>query len=156
MNEVQVVKRNWEGKETWRYTGTILEQTSGGVCLEAFFNRPDLPFHGMILGQGDRFVETFFTRRWYNVFAIHDRESNQLKGWYCNVTRPAEIRAGEVSYIDLGLDLLVYPDSHYLELDWDEFEAMQLDEDTRFQAIQALEELKKQSQDQFSRLSLNE
>ena len=139
--EVTVIKQNVAGEETWRYTGRILERGATWLRLEAFFNRPDTPFHGIVMAQGDRFLETYYTDRWYNIYEIHDRQTDDLKGWYCNVTRPAVFEAGKVSYVDLALDLLVYPDGKQLALDADEFAALPIDAETRRQARHALQEL---------------
>ena len=138
---VTVIKHNHLGQETWRYSGQILAQGNDRITLEAFFNRPDLPFHGILLAEGDRFVETYFTRQWYNIFEIHDKHDNHIKGWYCNVALPAEIKEGQVDYVDLALDLLVYPDGKQLALDEDEFQALPIDAATRTQALTALQEL---------------
>lgn len=111
------------------------------ILLEAFFDRSDRLFCNMWLKKGDRFLEVYFSDRWYNIFEIHDRQDDHLKGWYCNVTRPTVFEDGRVSYVDLALDLLVYPDLHQLVLDEDEFDALQLDEPTALQARCALQEL---------------
>ena len=140
--EITVIKRNIHRQETFRYTGTILAQDAETLILEAFFNRPDLPFHGIVLEKGDRFVETYFTKRWYNIFAIYDRSDRRLKGWYCNITYPAEIYDGVVSYVDLALDLLVYPDGRQLVLDLDDYESLNLPPEERQQVEAALDELK--------------
>ena len=138
---IEVIKLDLERRETWRYTGQVLRRWENAILLEARFNRDDTPFHGILLGRGDRFVETFYTDRWYNIFEIHDRETDHLKGWYCNVCQPAEIVDGTVSYVDLALDLLVYPDGKQLVLDEDEFNALQLPEGLRMKALEALEQL---------------
>jgi len=140
-DEVVVLKLNLSGEETWRYSGRVLERTATLLRLEAFFNRPDTPFHGILLAQGDRFLETYFTDHWYNIFEIHDRLTDELKGWYCNVTRPADFDGDRVSYVDLALDLLVYPDKTRLVLDEDEFALLRIDEYTRHNALAALKEL---------------
>ena len=142
LNDVVVIKRNIDGQETWRYDGRILERGQNWLLLEAFFNRQDTPFHGIVLARGDRFLETYYSDRWYNIFEIHDRLSGDLKGWYCNVTRPALFEETLVSYIDLALDLLVYPDQTQLVLDEDEFARLQIDPSTRQKALAALQELK--------------
>lgn len=141
--EVVVIKRNTNYQETWRYTGQILRRYPQAVLLEAQFNRDDTPFHGILLGRGDRFVEIYYTDRWYNIFEMHDREDDRVKGWYCNVSRPAELTDGQISYVDLALDLLIYPDGHMLVLDEDEFAALALDEATHASALAGLEALKR-------------
>jgi uncharacterized protein len=139
--EITVIKRNYLGQETWRYTGKVIRRLPDAVVIEAFFNRADMAFHGIVLREGDRFVEQFFSNRWYNIFAVHDRDDNQLKCWYCNIGKPAVIHETELSYIDLALDLLVFPDGTQLVLDEDEFIALNLSEEERLQAGLALKQL---------------
>lgn len=138
---ILVRKLDVDGEETLRYTGRVLRRGPQHVQLEAFFTRDDMLFHDIPLGKHDRFVETFYSDRWYNVFEMYDREHGGLKGWYCNIGYPAEIQDGAVSYRDLALDLLVYPDGRQLVLDEDEFAALDLPESTRRKAQAALEAL---------------
>lgn len=149
MTSITVIKRDLEGREMFQYTGRVLERSPNHVILEAYFNRADLPFHGIVLATGDRFVETFYNDRWYNIFEIHDRDNDQLKGWYCNVGYPAEIGEDTVSYIDLALDLLVYPDGRQLVLDEDEFAALPLSTQLHKQGKAALEEMQKIFRERF-------
>jgi uncharacterized protein len=140
---ISVRKRNELGEVVWEYSAKLLEHGDDFVRLEALFNRKDMPFQGTVLRLNDRFVEMFFTNRWYNVFRIHDRDDDSVKGWYCNVGKPAVWDAPDaISYVDLALDLWVAPDGRQTVLDEDEFEALELDEATRIRAREALEELK--------------
>ena len=139
---VEVIKQNSLGIEVWRYTGTVVEKTENVLLLEAYFNRSDLPFHGLVLREGDRYLEVYFTDCWFNIFEIHDRSNDDLKCWYCNVTSPAMVNNGIVAYRDLALDLLVYPDGSQLVLDEDEFAALQVPDEEKAKALAALEELK--------------
>lgn len=139
---ITVIKRNLQGQETWRYSGRTLARGANFVQLEAHFNRDDMPFMGVTLRRGDRFVEWFYTDCWYNIFEIHDRDDDAIKGWYCNLGRPAVLEARDrVSYVDLALDLWVGADGAQHVLDADEFEALGLDAVTRAQALAALDEL---------------
>jgi hypothetical protein len=138
---ITVIKRAVDGQETWRYSGNLLEQGEGYIRLEAFFDRDDLNLHGMPLRRGDRFVETWYTDRWYNIFEIHSQPDDLLRGWYCNIGRPAEYQNGHLSYIDLALDLLVFPDGNQLVLDEAEFAALDLPDEDRERAKEALAEL---------------
>lgn len=141
LNEMTIIKMNTERQETWRYTGKLLAADEQSRLIEARFNRSDLPFHGIIFRENDRFIERYYTQRWYNIFAIHDRDTDRLKGWYCNVTTPAEFSPNQIAYIDLALDLLVYPEGNYLILDEDEFAALNLEPETNQLAQHALREL---------------
>ncbi len=140
---VTVIKLDPENVERWRYEGKVIRHNEEGVLLEAYFNRPnDLPFHGINIRTGDRFVEMYFTHRWYNIYEIYDKDSNELKAWYCNITRPADIKGNVIAYVDLAIDLLVYPDGRMLELDEEEFLALQLENGEQRSARTAMEELK--------------
>lgn len=140
---ISVRKRNETGEVVWEYSAKLLERGDDFVRLEALFNRKDMPFQGTVFRLNDRFVETFFTDRWYNVFRIHDRDDDSVKGWYCNVGKPAVWDAPDaISYVDLALDLWVAPDGQQTVLDEDEFDALELDEATRARAREALGELK--------------
>ena len=138
---VLVLKLNPQGKEMWRYEGDVLERTPDSLTLEALFDRDDRPFMGTTLKRDDRFVETYFSARWYNIFEIYDRDDGALKGWYCNITQPAAWTDGRVEYVDLFLDLWVSADGSQTVLDEDEFSAADLPEDVRQSARQGLAEL---------------
>ncbi len=134
-------KLDQHGVETWRYAGIALKRGEHSIKLEAYFNRDDLPFHGIVLRRDDRFVETFFDDRWYNIFEIHDKTDDRVKCWYCNIGYPAEILPDSISYRDLALDLLVFPDGKQLILDEDEFAALDLSETEKEKSMEALTEL---------------
>lgn len=139
---IKVMKKNLAGEVTWQYEGVVLQRDDHSVTLEALFNRDDMPFMDIVLKRNDRFVETFYTDRWYNIFEVYDRDSKQLKGYYCNIGKPANIEDGAVSYVDLALDLWVNEDGIQTVLDEDEFDELELDAQTREQARAALEKLK--------------
>jgi protein associated with RNAse G/E len=141
MKEITVSKRNEHNQETWRYKARLLENKNSRIVLEASFDREDINLHGMLLAKGDRFIETYYTNRWYNIFEIHAREDDQLRGWYCNVGKPAEFNGHMLSYIDLALDLLVFPDGRQIIVDEDEFAGLEISEHVRQQALEALGKL---------------
>lgn len=144
MASITVIKRNPAGQEVMRYPGTLLQRDAHRLVLEAFFQLPDLPVMGIIIQTGDRFLETYFTTRWYNIFEIRSREDDRIKGWYCNISKPVEIESQDrISYVDLALDLWVAPDGTQTVLDEQEFTALPLDENTKSMARQAMEELQR-------------
>ncbi|WP_030751405.1 DUF402 domain-containing protein [Streptomyces griseus] len=95
---------------------------------------------------GDVFVEHYWSDRWYTVKEVWAAEG-ALKGWYCDVTRPAVIGAAGVTVEDLDLDLWVSADgSEVLRLDEDEFAASGLaafDPEAAERAVTALDELER-------------
>ncbi len=144
METITVVKNDYTGREILRYTGRVLgREALAWVKLEARFSRPDVQTSYHIFRQGDRFIEWFYSDRWYNIFEMHDRDNDRLTGWYCNVTRPAAITPDAIRADDLALDVFVAPDGAIRVLDEDEFAALPLDESTRAHALHALDMLKR-------------
>lgn len=114
-----VRKLDHRGQEVWRYLAEQWETTPGEVRLVAYFNRPDMATDYITFKCGDRFVEYFYPARWYNVHAVYDRDDETLKGWYCNLCRPAQLEADGVAYEDLALDVWVGADGQIMILDED-------------------------------------
>jgi uncharacterized protein len=142
LRNVTVIKKNLAGKETWRYPGSIIGRTGAAVLVEAFFNHDDQDVQGLLMARGDRFIEFYSTRAWFNIFEVHDHANGSLKGWYCNVCRPAEIVEGVISYVDLSLDLVVFPDGRRVVLDEDDYEELGLSPVERKRSLSAMKELK--------------
>src|SRR5512144_989834 len=91
---IKVQKKNPAGEVTYEYEGELLSRDENSVKLEALFNRADMPLVDVVIKAGDRFVEYYYADRWYNIFVIHDRATENIKGWYCNVGKPAVIEDG--------------------------------------------------------------
>ncbi len=123
------------------YDGTVLERTPEAIVLEARFNRETMDLGYAVLEHHDRFVEHFYADRWYNIFEIHSVHDDHLKGWYCNIVKPAVFNAASIEQVDLALDLWINPDGSYRVLDREEFEALPIDRTTRLRAQQAVGEL---------------
>jgi uncharacterized protein len=119
---VTVVKRNPRGEELTRYSGDIVEQNAQRVVIKALWTRKQHDLGYVVFEQGDQFTEYYYTRRWYNIFAIATA-GGRRKGWYCNVAEPAMLKADRIEQVDLLLDVWVGPDGTPLVLDEDEFVA---------------------------------
>lgn len=139
---ITVFKLDHNGREVWQYPATVVERGPDYVRLEALFNRDDMDLGYTVFKRGDRFVEYFYTDRWYNTFAVYDRDDGALKGWYCNICRPAEIDEPAVRCDDLALDAWVDPDGGFRLLDEDEFKALGLSPEEKAQALAAVEQLR--------------
>ncbi len=139
---IKVQKKNPAGEVTYEYEGELLSRDENSVKLEARFDRADMQIVDVVFKTGDRFVEYYFADRWYNILVVHDRATEKIKGWYCNVSQPAIIKDDLVSYVDLALDLWVSADGRQTVLDQDEFETLNLNEELRTGALKGLSELK--------------
>ncbi|MBL8077852.1 MAG: DUF402 domain-containing protein [Anaerolineales bacterium] len=138
---MKIQKKNLSGEVVFQYDGEVVRREENAIVLEAFFGRDDMSFMNVTLKRGDRFVETFYTDRWYNIFEIFDRDDKTFKGWYCNIGRPALIDEEAVSYIDLALDLWVAPDGTQTVLDEDELLDLNLDDGLLQKVYAGMQEL---------------
>ena len=141
MSRMKVLKKNLADEVMWQYEGTELSRDENSITIEALFNRDDLPFQDIVLKRNDRFVETFYVDKWYNIFEIYDRDDGKLKGWYCNIGKPAVIGEDFISYVDLALDLWVSADGKRTVLDEDELEELGLDDALKKKVYDGLREL---------------
>ncbi|NLD44633.1 MAG: DUF402 domain-containing protein [Chloroflexi bacterium] len=143
--EVEVVKENHAGQPVIRYRGTLIrhdEELAVARCPWSLPHTHDLG--AFLLEPGDVFTEHYYRARWFNVFQIADG-AGRLKGWYCNITYPAQVAQGaagwRIHWRDLALDLLVLPDGSHHLLDEDEYAALPLSAEERAQAERAVETL---------------
>jgi hypothetical protein len=131
---------------TITYQGELLYEVPGEMLILAHWERPALELGYITFETGDRFYEHYYSERWYNVFEIRSA-ADQLKGWYCNVTRPVHFDGSTITSEDLELDLFVSPNRTRIQrLDEDEFEARgfaQSDPATYTAALAALDELER-------------
>jgi predicted RNA-binding protein associated with RNAse of E/G family len=137
MEPVTVRKLDHAGRQVIAYPGQVLRRDDRAIVLRTGWGRDALDLGYVVLEPGDRWTEHFYTDRWYNIFEICASDG-RLKGWYCNVTRPARIGADEVTAEDLALDLWVASDGETRVLDENEFAALPLTPAEREAARQAL------------------
>jgi len=135
-------KLDHAGNQVLAYPGQVLRRDARAIVLRTGWDRASLDLGFVVLEPGDRWTEYFYADRWYNIFEIRASDGC-LKGWYCNVTRPAHIGKDEVSAQDLALDLWVAPDGGMRVLDEDEFAALPLGAFERDASRQALAELQR-------------
>jgi hypothetical protein len=141
MEEVTVRKLDHSGVQVIEYPGRVVARGGRSIVLRTAWLRDSLDLGFVVLEPGDQWVERFYADRWYNIFEIRD-ESGRLKGWYCNIARPARILAHEVSAEDLELDLWVTSTGETLLLDEDEFAQLSLSPKERSAGLAALAELR--------------
>ena len=126
MTTIIVYKNDHHSKPVWHYTGKVIACGATWVCLQAHFGRPDVDIGVMTFRQGDLMTEWFYTDRYYNVFRVEDVDDGRIKGWYCNITRPAIITEDRITADDLALDVFVSPSGEVTLLDEDELAALGL------------------------------
>ncbi|KRV50470.1 RNA-binding protein [Wenjunlia vitaminophila] len=112
------------GRTKLRYPATVVSDDGTRLTVRAAWAAEGARDFGFVRFEpGDVLTEHYWRDRWYAVKEVRAGDGT-LKGWYCDVTRPAAIAGGEVVSEDLDLDLWVSADgATVLRLDEDEFAA---------------------------------
>jgi protein associated with RNAse G/E len=140
---ITVRKLLHDGTPSYTWDGSVVASSSNELVLEALFTRGPRDLGYVVLEPDDLFVEFYYYAHWFNIFQIFKADGT-LKGWYCNIGRPPRLHPGELHYVDLALDLFVYPDGRELVLDEDEFQELSRSTYARSDvdgAVRGLEEL---------------
>lgn len=133
------------GRTKIRYGAELLGDDGTRVVVRAPWAGDGIRDFGFVrFEKGDVFTEYYWRDRWYAVKEVRNSEGT-LKGWYCDVTRPATLSGTELVVEDLDLDLWHSADgSDVLRLDEDEFAESGLaetDAAAAAAAVAALDEL---------------
>ncbi|MFF3646433.1 DUF402 domain-containing protein [Streptomyces sp. NPDC002564] len=133
------------GRTKIRYPARLLHDDGTRVTVRAPWAAPHVRDFGFVRFEpGDVFTEHYWRDRWYAIKEVYAADGT-LKGWYCDVTRPA-VRSGPLLTVeDLDLDLWCSADrATVLRLDEDEFARSGLptgDPAAARAAVRALDEL---------------
>ncbi|WP_031486191.1 DUF402 domain-containing protein [Streptomyces bicolor] len=133
------------GRTKIRYAAELLTDDGTRIVVRAPWSGAGVRDFGFVRFEpGDVFTEYYWRDRWYAVKEVRDAVG-ALKGWYCDVTRPAALSGAELVVEDLDLDLWRSADgTDVLRLDEDEFAASGLaetDPEAAAAAVTALDEL---------------
>ncbi len=134
--EVVLVKA---GRTKIRYQSVLLADDGTRIAVRAPWAGTGTRDFGFVRFEpGDVFTEYYWRDRWYAVKEVRDA-AGALKGWYCDITRPATLSGTELVVEDLDLDLWVSGDgTDVRRLDEDEFaESGLADRDPRAAAAAA-------------------
>ena len=65
--------------------------------------------------------EYYWLDRWYSIFCFYEPDGSP-RNYYCNINMPPVFENGVLDYVDLDIDVLVWPDSRFQILDEAEYE----------------------------------
>ncbi|CAL9628391.1 DUF402 domain-containing protein [Streptomyces sp. NPDC003781] len=135
------------GRTKIRYAATLLHDDGTRLAVRAPWAGDGVRDFGFVRFEaGDVFTEYYWRDRWYAVKEVRSA-AGALKGWYCDVTRPAVLAGTELVVEDLDLDLWRSADgTDVRRLDEDEFAESGLadrDPGAAGAAVAALDELER-------------
>ncbi|MGW5863997.1 DUF402 domain-containing protein [Streptomyces sp. NPDC055239] len=110
------------GRTKIRYPAEVVADDGTVVTVRAPWAAAGVRDFGFVRFEpGDVFTEHYWRDRWYAVKEVRT-STGILKGWYCDVTRPAVRDGATLTVEDLDLDLWCSADGKtILRLDEDEF-----------------------------------
>ncbi|WP_327405167.1 DUF402 domain-containing protein [Streptomyces sp. NBC_01288] len=135
------------GRTKIRYAAELLFDDGTRLAVRAPWAGDGVRDFGFVrFEHGDIFTEYYWRDRWYSLKEVRDH-AGELKGWYCDITRPATLSGTELVVEDLDLDLWISADgTDVRRLDEDEFEESGLagsDPAAAAAAVAALDELER-------------
>ncbi len=142
--EITVNSRKYDGRVRRSWTGGLVSEADGYIVLVGRFDR-DVEHSDLgLIREGTVSIEHFWLDRWFNVFRFHEPDG-ALKSHYCNITMPPKFDGQVIDYVDLDIDVIVWPDKTRDVLDLDDFERNSVKfaypDDVRASALAALDEL---------------
>jgi len=137
VREVTITKLDHMGQPVASYAAARVYADDEQVVLRAVWRHRPWREGALTLDTGGILMERYYPGRWFNVMDLYS-PTGVLLGWYCNITRPAEVSAAAIRWSDLALDLLVLPGGAAQELDRDEFAALALSDAERHAAEETL------------------
>jgi hypothetical protein len=133
------------GRTKIRYPAELLGDDGTRIAVRAPWAGSGVRDFGFVRFEpGDVFTEYYWRDRWYSVKEVR-AAAGTVKGWYCDITRPAVRTGDELVVEDLDLDLWRSADGGDVRrLDEDEFAESGLtesDPEAASAAVAALAEL---------------
>ena len=106
-------------RRTW--TCELVEHKDSLIVLVGEFDR-DVEHPGLgSISRGTISYEYYWLDRWYNIFRFHEPDGS-LRNYYCNFSMPPTMVDGVLDYVDLDIDIVVWPSNEYEVVDRDDFE----------------------------------
>ena len=117
---VTVNSLNYDNSVRKSWSATLVTNSDDRLVLEGVFDRdvvhPDLG----LIESGTLSTEYFWFDRWYSIFKFLEPD-RALRNYYCNVNMPPDFSGSTLNFVDLDLDVVVWPDNGFSVLDATEF-----------------------------------
>lgn len=144
--EVTVVSRKFDLSVRRRWKCGLISQKNDLLVFVGTFaetvNHSDLG----LISKGTVSFEYYWLNRWYNVFRF-DGPDGTFRNYYCNIAMPPKFDGATLDYVDLDIDLIVWPGGEAVTLDEDDFTAnaakYSYPDDIRERALETVTELKR-------------
>ncbi len=117
---VTINSRKFDGSVHRTWQAELVSESDTLLTFVGEFEEEIRHPHLGIIRRGTISHEYYWLDRWYSVFRFHE-PGGELRNFYCNVNMPPMFENGVLDYVDLEIDVLVWPDFTYEILDRDDF-----------------------------------
>jgi protein associated with RNAse G/E len=119
-DEITVISREYDQRIRRTWKAKLVKDEPPLIELVGQFDRDVEHSNLGFIERGTVSYEYYWLDRWYNVFRFHT-PAGQLRNYYCNINLPPKFEEGVLDYIDLDVDLLLWPDGAREVLDREDF-----------------------------------
>src|SRR5688572_12729920 len=117
MNElITVNSRSFDGSIRRSWKCSLAERTDSLLVLKGEFDADILHDDLGLIKRGTVTHEYFWLKRWYNVFRFYE-PNGTFRNYYCNICMPPKLENEVLDYVDLDLDVVIWPDRKVKVLD---------------------------------------
>jgi uncharacterized protein len=130
---VTISKLGHDRRTIFAWQAEIIERTDECLLVLApWAARKEPMFLGYtVFEYGDSFLERYYFDRWFSIWEVRSHRNGRTKGWYCNICQPVELDGDQLRFVDMELDVFLYPDGRFVILDEDELASAALTEADR-------------------------
>lgn len=118
--EIIVNSRKYDGSLHRSWNCELVSFDGEHLVLRGEFDR-DVEHEGLgLILAGTITIEHFWLSKWHNVFRFESHEG-VLRNHYVNVSMPPTFDGKTLEFVDLDLDVVIWPNGEYVVLDEMEF-----------------------------------
>ncbi len=118
--QVTIISRKYDLSVRRSWQCGLVTQNNGLLVLVGVFGEAVSHADLGEIAKGTVSFEYYWLDRWYNVFRFHEPDG-KLRNFYSNINMPPKFDGITLDYVDLDIDLIVWPDGRVITLDQDEF-----------------------------------
>jgi protein associated with RNAse G/E len=122
LQQITIISRSFDFKIRKKWLCSLLEFNPPHLMCYGYFENAVTHPHLGTIPRGTLSLESFWSNRFYNLFVFFESD-RKIRNLYFNVCRPPRISPSSVDFVDLDIDIVIWPDGSFETLDIDEFQA---------------------------------
>lgn len=118
---ITITSRNYDGSIRRSWQCRFIERDRSMLLLEGVFDEEVDHAELGVIRRGTISYEYYWLDRWYNILRFHEPRG-EFRNFYCNISMPPRLQDGFLDYVDLDIDIVIWPDGRFKVLDELEFQ----------------------------------